>query len=205
LGTSEISKEEAQVSARAKEHWHELTTRELNAAKRLGWSAQSWDEGTAPSCGRDGWGSLTAEEQGAAVDLGYDRRSWQQDFVETPGSPVFGFELSLETLPLKDLRMKCIEECVDDAAFTRALNSSQQSVELCRLLRRHRTSKLNENAIERQLDSEPMGNDRTLSRLWLASAVALEHQVEGQVSTVSLGKLQQAISRVKAGQVMLEK
>lgn len=140
-GASEIP-EEHHTSARAKEHWHELTPRELTAAKRLGWSAESWDEGTAPSCGADGWDSLSAEEQAAAADLGYDRSSWHADFVETPASLAVDSD-GLESLPLKDLQIKCIEEGVDDAAFARALNSPQQSAELCELLRWHRASKFN--------------------------------------------------------------
>ena len=102
------SPDEQQASARTKDHWHELTTREQNAAVRLGWSAESWHANEAPSCGTEGWAAMSAEEQGAAVDLGYDHGSWQEDFVATPGSPVFGFDL--ESLPLRDLQVTCIEE-----------------------------------------------------------------------------------------------
>ena len=63
--------------AHQKETWDQLTERQKNAARRLGYDSPSWDDGDAPPAIRDrSWAELTNTQRNAARMLDYTRQSW---------------------------------------------------------------------------------------------------------------------------------
>ena len=58
-----------------KELWAELLADERAAAARLGYSAESWENGDPPACAV-AWLTLRPEQRAAAMALGYERAEW---------------------------------------------------------------------------------------------------------------------------------
>ena len=58
-----------------KELWAELLVDERAAAARLGYSAESWENGDPPACAV-AWLTLRPEQRAAAMALGYERAEW---------------------------------------------------------------------------------------------------------------------------------
>ena len=64
--------------AKDKETWAELLADERSAAAKLGYSAESWENGDPPAC-VSAWLTLSAEQRAAAMALGYERVEWDAE------------------------------------------------------------------------------------------------------------------------------
>lgn len=81
--------------------WSKLPKSAKNAAKKLGFDQDGWDNEGWPSCEENWWEDLTPDEQKAAQDLGWDIHAWDGKY-----------DVDWESLPVD------IRKCAKSIGFT---------------------------------------------------------------------------------------
>jgi hypothetical protein len=63
--------------------WAKLTDKQQEAALRLGWTQQLWDDNELPEIFISTWDELTTQERDDAKILGYNREEWEAEYTSS--------------------------------------------------------------------------------------------------------------------------